>query len=195
MSLGFYVDMERCIGCRTCQVACKDRRDLHMAGPRLRRVDSYESGAYPEVGMFHLVMSCNHCENPACTAACPTGAMYKDENGIVQHDDDLCIACQACVAACPYGAPQYIEADNMVQKCDACSALREAGKNPVCVDACPMRAIDFGEISELQERYGADGSALVSELPCLEPASTTEPNLLLKASPAALSEQFVEVVL
>ena len=138
MSLGFYVGLASCIGCKTCQVACKDRRDIQVAGPRLRRVDTFECGTYPEVAMFHLNLSCNHCESPACVANCPTGAMYKDDDGTVQHDDEACIGCQTCVNSCPYGAPQFIEEDKIVQKCDTCRALREAGHEPVCVEACPQ---------------------------------------------------------
>ena len=82
MSLGFYVDLASCIGCKTCQVACKDRRDIQVAGPRLRRVDTFECGTDPEVAMFHLNLSCHHCESPACVANCPTGAMYKDDDGL-----------------------------------------------------------------------------------------------------------------
>lgn len=70
--------------------------------------------------MFHLNLSCNHCESPACVANCPTGAMYKDDDGTVQHDDEACIGCQTCVNSCPYGAPQFIEEDKIVQKCDTC---------------------------------------------------------------------------
>ena len=126
MSLGFYVDLASCIGCKTCQVACKDRRDIQVAGPRLRRVDTFECGTYPEVAMFHLNLSCNHCESPACVANCPTGAMYKDDDGTVQHDDEACIGCQTCVNSCPYGAPQFIEEDKIVQKCD--TRIRPAGR-------------------------------------------------------------------
>ena len=75
MTLGFYVDMTSCIGCRTCQVACKDRHDIHEVGPRPRRVDSFECGTYPDVAMFHHVMSCNHCDDPACVKGCPTAAL------------------------------------------------------------------------------------------------------------------------
>lgn len=192
MSLGFYVDLARCIGCRTCQVACKDRRDIHVAGPRMRRVTTFESGTYPEVGLFHLTVSCNHCAMPACVANCPTGAMYQDDDGTVQHNDDECIGCQTCVNSCPYGAPQYVEAEQITQKCDTCRPLREAGHAPVCVEACPMRAIDFGEMDDLRAKYGAD---LVSDLPCLEPSSTTNPNLLLRPNAAAQQETFNEVVL
>lgn len=192
MSLGFYIDMERCIGCRTCQVACKDRRDIQQAGPRLRRVDSFETGVYPEVGRFHLVLSCNHCAHPMCMANCSTGALYMNDDGIVLVDDEKCNGCQACVEACPYGAPQFIEEQGIVQKCDTCLALREAGMNPVCVDACPMRAIDFGDLDELRAKYGDD---LVSELPCIEPAATTTPSLLIHPNEAALREDFTPVVL
>lgn len=192
MGLGFYVDMTSCIGCRTCQVACKDRHDLLTAGPRPRRVDSYECGTYPDAGMFHTVVSCNHCENPACVSGCPTGAMHKAEDGTVQHDDSRCIVCRNCMLVCPYTAPQYDEDRAYIVKCDSCKPLRDAGMNPVCVDACPMRAIEFGDVDELRARHG-DG--LVSEIPCLPSEDITHPNLLLKASDAAVCDDCSRVVL
>ena len=192
MALGFYVNIDSCIGCRTCQVACKDRHNIQIPGPRLRRVETFEAGAYPQVGLFTTVVSCNHCDNPACTNACPTGAMYKDEStGVVLHEDDPCIRCQSWVKACPYGAPQFIEQDNLIVKCDTCMALRDAGKNPTCVDACPMRAIEFGEIDELKAAH-ADA---VSELPCMPAASQTSPNLLIDANEFALRDTFNPVVM
>lgn len=189
--MGFYYNQSACSGCKTCQVACKDRRDIQVAGSRLRRVDTFECGTYPEVAMFHLNLSCNHCESPACVANCPTGAMYKDDDGTVQHDDEACIGCQTCVNSCPYGAPQFIEEDKIVQKCDTCRALREAGHEPVCVEACPMRAIEFGEMDDLRAAH----PDAVSELPCTEPAATTTPNILIGASRGALLEDFNPVVL
>ncbi|MBQ6391425.1 MAG: 4Fe-4S dicluster domain-containing protein [Eggerthellaceae bacterium] len=192
MAMGFYVDMTRCIGCRTCQVACKDRHDLHEAGPRPRRVDSYECGTYPDVAMFHHVMSCNHCDDPACVKGCPTAALHKDEEGIVVHDDTKCVVCRNCMLVCPYGAPQYDEVAKMIVKCDSCKDLRAAGKPPVCVAACPMRAIDFGDLDELRAKYGDD---LVNELPYLPTASWTRPNVLYKASAGALRKDFAPVVL
>ncbi len=192
MALGFYINIDSCIGCRTCQVACKDRHNIQVAGPRLRRVESYEAGTYPDGGVFHTTISCNHCENPACTAACPTGAMYKDEaTGVVLHDDDPCIRCKNCVNACPYGAPQFIEQDNLIVKCDTCMALRDAGKNTTCVDSCPMRAIEFGDIDELKAAH-PDG---VQELPCTPKASGTHPNLLIGTNDFALNETFNPVVI
>ena len=192
MALGFYFDMTRCIGCRTCQVACKDRHDLQQAGPRPRRVNTFEAGAYPDASLFHHVMSCNHCENPACVADCPTTAMHKTEEGIVVHDDSLCVACKNCMLVCPYGAPQYDEVKGMIVKCDTCKDLRDAGMTPTCVAACPMRALDFGDIDELKAKYGDD---LVNELPYLPPAGWTNPHVLIKPIEQAKSETFTAVVL
>ena len=191
MSLGFYVNVRRCIGCKTCQVACKDRHNLQTAGTRTRRVETFECGAYPDVAMFHVSVSCNHCERPACVAGCPTGALFKSDDGTVQHIDDRCVVCRNCMIVCPYGAPQLDEAENMIVKCDACKALREDGRNPVCVDACPMRAIEFGEVDELRAKHG-DAASEVRVLPS---ADITGPNLLLDPAPGALRDDFNRVEL
>ena len=194
MALGFYYDSTRCTGCTACQVACKDRLDLQMAGPRPRRVLHFETGSFPQVGLINTSVSCNHCEKPACVANCPTGAMYKDvESGVVLHDDDVCIGCQTCVNSCPYDAPQYVEDWNIVVKCDTCKTLREAGMNPVCVDACMMRALEFGDVDELRAKHG-DG--LVSELTCLPAADVTSPNLVVKVKEGFDAETpFTEILL
>lgn len=177
MSIGFYFDAEKCSGCHTCQVACKDRFDLQEIGPRPRRVRGFECGAYPSPTMFYLAISCNHCETPACVKACPTRAMHVDQSSnVVLHDDDLCVGCRACVMACPYGAPQYVSADRMVQKCDTCMALRDAGGKPVCVEACIMRALDFGEIDDLKIKYGDN---LVQQYGPMPSADITHPNILI----------------
>ena len=191
MSLGFYFDNTRCIACKVCQIACKGRFDLQQPGPRPRRVSVHEAGSFPDTTMGFVSVSCNHCEDPACTAVCPTGAMYKDADGTVQHDDGKCIGCRSCLMACPYDAPQYLEDEGIVLKCDSCKALRDAGSNPVCVDACPMRALDFGDVDELRAKHG-DG--LVSELPFLPSAVLTTPNLLIKAKPAVQEGDFHEVL-
>lgn len=191
MSLGFYFDMSRCVGCRVCQIACKDRMALEQAGPRTRRVTTFETGDYPDASVYTLSIGCNHCEHPACVANCPTGAMYKDATGVVLHDDDRCIACRACVMACPYGAPQYLEDARLLVKCDSCKALRDAGENPVCVDACGMRALEFGDVDELRAAHGEE---LVSELPCLGSAAMTVPNLLVNAPRRAFDADFVEAI-
>lgn len=164
MSLGFYVDLSSCIGCRTCQVACKDRRDIQVAGPRLRRVDSFECGTYPDVAMFHLNTSCNHCESPACVANCPTGAMQKDpETGIVNNDKEKCIGCMTCEKSCPYGHPVQLD-DGLSHKCVLCSDENPEGTpDPTCAKACPVRALEFGPIASLREAH-PEGAAAIGEL-------------------------------
>lgn len=190
MSLGFYLDMTRCAGCGTCVYACKDRLDLGMIGVSPRRVNRYQTGTFPAVSGYSVSVSCNHCENPACIENCPTGAMFKDEDGLVLHDDNVCISCQTCMTACPYGAPQYVEADNLIVKCDTCKALRDGGYAPVCVDACPYRALEFGDIDELRAAHGDD---LVQEVVVLPAAETTRANLLIKPRAAAMEEDWREV--
>ncbi len=189
--LGFYFDQSRCSGCRACQTACKDRNDLPV-GELFRHVTTYQSGTYPSATMYHYSATCNHCENPACVAACPVGAMYVDEDTTVQHDDEKCIGCGACVATCPYQVPLIDEDMGVARKCDACKPYRNAGENPVCVDACNMRCLEFGDVDELRERHG---EGLVSDLPILPSSDLTSPATLITPKTAALEEEFEEVLL
>lgn len=186
--LGFYFDMNSCIGCRSCQVACKDRGNLPI-GILYRHVWTFETGKYPLAMLYHYSGSCNHCDNPKCVQGCPTGAMHLAEDGTVQHDKDLCIGCKYCTWNCPYSHPQYIEEKNIVGKCDSCKDLRDAGQNPVCVDACVMRCIKFGDLDELKKEYGPD---LVSEIPILPSAAATKPSLLIKPKSCALDPNYKE---
>lgn len=185
---GFYFNMDACIGCRTCQVACKDKNDLEI-GIKFRHLRDFEVGEYPSVAAYHLSATCNHCMNPACVSACPNGAMFIDEeDGTVQHDDTKCLGCQYCVEACPYSVPQYIESINLTHKCDACKQLREAGEQPACVAACPMRAIEFGPYDELMAAH----PDAVGEIAVLPDPSQTSPCTLVKPKAAALETNFVE---
>ena len=195
----FSFDGTRCTGCKTCEMACKDYKDLDL-GVAYRKVYEVTSGETVRDAngcftstctSYPLSLSCNHCDDPACVAGCPTGAMFKSDDGTVQHVDDRCVVCRNCMITCPYGAPQFDEDENMIVKCDACKALREDGRNPACVDACPMRAIEFGDADELRAKHGD----AVSELPVLPSAATTQPNLLLHASSEARRSDFNEVVL
>ena len=188
MALGFYFDQTRWIGCKACQVACKDKNRLDV-GANFREIKDFEVGEFPSVKTYSLTLSCQHCNNPACVEACPVGAMYKANDGTVLHDASLCVGCKACINACPYDAPAYIDSKKIVGKCDACAAIRAAGGKPACVAACPMRALDFGDLDELKAKYGSN---LVSELPCL-PSSDTEPNLVIKAKEIAKSEKGNEI--
>ena len=149
MQLGFIHNNVDCIGCRACEIACKDKNGL-PAGPRFRRVQYVEGGTFPEVFAFKINMSCNHCAEPACLPTCPTGAIFKrKDNGVVDIDSTLCIGCRKCEAACPFGAPQFNVEENVVQKCNMCIDELEAGRKPYCVSACMMRVLDIGPIDQL----------------------------------------------
>ncbi|HHB80225.1 MAG TPA: 4Fe-4S dicluster domain-containing protein [Aliiroseovarius sp.] len=149
LQMGFIHNNVDCIGCRACEMACKDKNGLD-AGPRFRRVQYIEGGTYPDVFAFKINMSCNHCAEPACLPACPTGAIFKHkENGVVDIDSTLCIGCRKCEAACPYGAPQFDPDENVVKKCNMCIDELEAGRDPYCVAACMMRVLDVGPIDQI----------------------------------------------
>lgn len=185
---GFYFDMSKCVGCRTCQIACKDKNRLDV-GTLFRNVRTFETGVYPHPGIFHLSATCNHCANPKCVEGCPTQAMHKLDNGIVAHDADKCIGCRYCTWNCPYEVPQYVKELGIVRKCDMCMDLVAKGQNPACVDACMMRCLEFGELDDLIAKHGAES---VRELPLLPSASITEPSTLIKPRSNARSESYVE---
>ena len=188
---GFYFDSSRCTGCHTCELACKDYHDLSQT-ETFRKVYDYEGGetVAGEDGivtsatafMYHVSAACNHCTTPACVDACPAGAIVKDEEtGIVYVDKDTCAGAKACIEACPYGVPIWREEEKKADKCDLCRSRIAEGKRPICVDACPLRALDFGEIEELRSKYpdGIDNIA-----PLADPAATG-PNVVIKPGPAA----------
>lgn len=163
--LGFYFDSSACTGCKACAIACKDRSSLPV-GVNWRHITDYGGGGWvPDpnhhelwisnsVYVYSLSTSCMHCQEPACVNVCPTTAMHKREDGIVLVDADKCIGCRYCEWACPYGAPQFSEEKGVMTKCDFCQDLQAKGENPACVDACPMRALEFGDLDELRAKYG-----------------------------------------
>ncbi|MCU0952170.1 MAG: dimethylsulfoxide reductase subunit B [Burkholderiaceae bacterium] len=183
--LGFYVDVAKCTGCKTCQVACKDKNGLPV-GINFRRVAEYAGGQWKQlepgvwqqdVFAYYTSISCNHCADPACVTVCPTGAHAKrKEDGLVLIDSAQCIGCKRCAKACPYGAPQYNPATQKMMKCDGCVDRLAQGQNPTCVDACPQRAIEFGDIEQLRRKYGK--GAAIAPLP--DP-KRTRPSLVIKA--------------
>lgn len=188
---GFYFDQTLCVGCRTCQIACKDKNRLSV-GVLYRKVRTFEVGEYPNPGLYHLSCACNHCDHPACVPACPAGRIVKDaETGLVYHDESIrCLGekCQMCVKACPYHHPVYDPERGEAGKCGGCIELVRKGGEPACVSSCMMRALKFGPVQVLKAQYGED---LVTALPCL-PDGGTDPNLLIKPSRFAAFTQFEE---
>jgi len=158
--MGFYFDQLRCTGCYTCVVACKDWHDIPAGPVNLMSLKIIEDGKFPDLFVAYLASPCYHCENPVCIRVCPGNAIYKrDSDGIVLVDRDKCLGkveCGAlCLKACPWDAPQFgVEKNAKMQKCDLCFERIQKGKQAVCVEACPMYALDVGPLEELKSKYG-----------------------------------------
>jgi len=152
----FGFDMNSCVGCHSCEVACAEQNGL-PAGTVWRRVGEIEGGDHPTTRRFHLSMSCNHCLEPACLIGCPTGAYVKLDNGIVAHEPDDCVGCQYCTWTCPYSVPAFQPDRRIVTKCDMCRPRLESGHAPACVDACPTHAITVEKVRV--DEWRADPSA------------------------------------
>lgn len=177
---GFFYNSQICTGCKACQIACKDKNDTEV-GILYRKVYAFEGGTFPDVWGHYLSLGCNHCKDPKCVKNCPTGALYKREkDGLVVQDHQKCIGCKMCVWSCPYERPQYIEKEGKVGKCNGCADLVDKGQNPACVDACPMRAIEFGDIDELRKKYGD-----LCDLNVLPSSSITHPSITINAKEQA----------
>ena len=172
--LGLVIDLDTCVGCQACAVACKEWNDGgHMApltdidpygaepsGVWFNRVHSYEaagcgSGAQAGSHTVNFPRSCLHCETPDCVTVCPTGASYKRaEDGIVLVDEDKCIGCKLCSWACPYGAREYDQDTGTMKKCTLCidriynHNLPAAERQPACVMVCPTSARHFGDLGD-----------------------------------------------
>jgi anaerobic dimethyl sulfoxide reductase subunit B len=160
--LAFYFDATACTGCKACQIACQDKNQL-STDVLWRRVISYSGGGWNvqegfwfpnNVFSYAVSTACNHCQDPICAKVCPTTAISKRDDGVVLIDANKCIGCRYCQWACPYGAPRFDSDAGVMTKCTFCEDLLAKGGNPACVDACVMRALDFGPLDELRAKYG-----------------------------------------
>jgi anaerobic dimethyl sulfoxide reductase subunit B (iron-sulfur subunit) len=144
-------------------MACKDKNDTFI-GLKYRSLLDYGGGSWVEqdgvlvpdgVYVYAVSYSCMHCDAPACMAVCPVDAILKrEEDGVVYIDAATCIGCGSCVTACPYGAPRMNTDLGVAGKCDFCRDLLDDNENPLCVDACLMRCLEYGDIVELRGKYG-----------------------------------------
>jgi DMSO reductase iron-sulfur subunit len=165
----FHFDMTKCVGCRSCEVACNEQNG-NPADIKWRRVGELEGGVYPDTQRTYLSMGCNHCITADCLRGCPVDAYTKDPiTGIVLHSADACIGCQYCVWNCPYSVPQFNPERGVVGKCDMCRGRLLDGLEPACVNACPENAIQIEIVNKIawQENYA------LAESPGMPPAGHT----------------------
>jgi formate dehydrogenase iron-sulfur subunit len=172
---GLLIDTSRCIGCRSCQVSCKQWNQLPAEGtinrgsfenPPDLSATSYNKIRFIEVAepkngvdWYFLSQRCMHCADPGCVKVCPSGALFKSETGAVVINKEKCIGCNYCKGACPFNVPRY-DADRKVAKCHLCNERVLNGMEPACAKICPPKAIRFGEWDTLLKDAKATGRAV-----------------------------------
>ena len=148
---GKVIDQTVCIGCHACTTACKSENAVPL-GVNRTYVKYVDIGQFPAARRAFQVTRCNQCDHPPCVTACPTSAMYRRPDGIVDFDKDICIGCKACIAACPYDAIFINPEDHSAEKCNFCAHRLEVGLEPACVVVCPTEAILIGNLRDPESR-------------------------------------------
>ncbi len=173
-SYGFFTDTTLCIGCKACEVACKEWNNLPadhlgLTGDSYDNTGALSANTWRHVAFIErnvradtqspfqsgwLMMSdvCKHCHNAPCVEACPTGALFRTEFDTVVVQQDICNGCGYCVPACPFGVVDISMLDGKAHKCTLCYDRLKGGLEPACAKACPTNSIQFGEVSELHQR-------------------------------------------
>lgn len=145
--MGFVLESDSCIGCHACTVACKSEHDVPL-GVNRTWVKYIETGNFPNTSRGFSVMRCNQCDDAPCMTICPTNALFRADNGVVDFDDDNCIGCKSCMNACPYDAIYINPETNTAHKCNFCNHRLEVGLEPSCVVVCPTQAIVVGDLDD-----------------------------------------------
>ncbi len=168
------IDLNKCIGCHSCSIACKAENEVPPAVFR-SWVKIAEKGSYPAARSLALPVLCNNCENAVCVKVCPVKASYKRDDGIVMIDPHKCVGCKYCMAACPYQVRHLNPLRRYVQKCYFCYQRVDAGLKPACVETCPAGARVFGDLND----PASEVSKLVIENPTqvLKPEAGTKPSV------------------
>ncbi|MDA8192632.1 MAG: 4Fe-4S dicluster domain-containing protein [Thermaerobacter sp.] len=212
MQLTIITDLNKCVGCKSCQVSCKEHNASGAFGSVpdhapyndpdgmwWNRIVTMESGEFPNTSVLYLPKACMHCYDAPCVPVCPTGASYKRvDNGVVLVDYDACIGCQLCIWACPYGVREFDEHEGVVKKCTMCvdrledESLPLRERQPACVQSCPTHARVFGDLDDQQSEVSQlvaqrQGFALLPELGA-RPAVHYLPR---RPSPVVLAEEEV----
>src|SRR6266545_4894592 len=176
------IDQTRCIGCHACTTACKSENEVPLSVTRTY-VKSVDVGTFPQARRAFQVTRCNQCEDAPCVAACPTSAMFRRPDGIVDFDKQACIGCKACMAACPYDAIFINPDDHSAEKCNFCAHRIDMGLEPACVVVCPTQAILVGHLDD----PGSAAAQLVQRTPVAvrRPEKETRPKLFYRGASQA----------
>lgn len=182
MQYAFLIDNRRCIGCHACSVACKVEHEVPLGVARTW-VKYVEKGVFPETRRTFQVTRCNHCEDAPCVEICPTTALYRRRDGIVDFDNRRCIGCKACMQGCPYDALYIDPRTETAAKCNYCTHRVEVGLEPPCVTVCPTQAIVAGDLDDPATRV----AELVGRMPTQvrKPEKGTKPKLFYIEGDAA----------
>jgi Fe-S-cluster-containing dehydrogenase component/formate-dependent nitrite reductase membrane component NrfD len=173
------VDQTKCIGCHACTTACKSENEVPVSVNRTY-VKAVEVGVFPQARRAFQVTRCNQCEDAPCVTACPTRAMFRRPDGIVDFDKSVCIGCKACMAACPYDAIFINPEDHSAEKCNFCAHRIDAGLEPACVVVCPVEAILVGDLHDPASKV----ARIVQREPVAvrRPEKETRPKLFYKGA-------------
>jgi Fe-S-cluster-containing dehydrogenase component/formate-dependent nitrite reductase membrane component NrfD len=182
---GFAIDQRTCIGCHACTVACKTEHEIPV-GQFRTWVKYVDKGEYPATTREFGVMRCNHCTDAPCIAICPTNALFKRDDGIVDFDNQQCIGCKSCMQACPYDALYIDEDTHTAAKCNFCAHRIDQGLEPACVVVCPTESIWVGDLDDAES--GIRKFLSIEPVQTRTPEQKTGPNVFyVGASEAVLN--------
>jgi Fe-S-cluster-containing dehydrogenase component len=187
---GILVDVERCLGCGVCVVACKQENGLPphtddipgTTGISWNQVLAISEGRYPDMWEYHIPVHCMHCDNPPCVPSCPKEAITKSSEGIVVIHESKCNACtdvpdglMKCRTACPYGAIQFNAEKGVAQICTMCIQRLSVGVEPACVRACIGRCLYCGDFNNPESEVSRMAVEAGDRLFVLSPERRTDP--------------------
>ena len=182
MRYGFVIDQRKCIGCHACTVACKEENQVPL-GVFRTWVKYVERGTFPNTRRYFSVLRCNHCDDAPCVTICPTVALYRRPDGVVDFDGERCIGCKSCMQACPYDALYIDPATQTAAKCNYCAHRLEVGLEPACVIVCPERAIIAGDLDD--PRSGIAKLVATEQVQVRKPEQGTRPKVFYVGGDAA----------
>jgi formate dehydrogenase iron-sulfur subunit len=183
-AVGFFTDTSVCIGCKACEVACKEWNQLKGEPPQF--LDSFDNtGKLDDQNWRHVAFIdnvpnapmvegngqawlmfsdvCKHCKHASCMEVCPTNAIIRTEFDTVFIQQDVCNGCRDCISACPFGVIGFSEHTGTAHKCTFCYDRLQNNLTPACAKACPTQAIQFGPLEEMQKRADARMATLTAQ--------------------------------